>query len=790
MAVAPADGPDAITPAAVVVGPPPASAAAAAAGGGDAPKKKPSMDEKHADDLEISSAGDRESTYDEADKIIVPDDSDEFIDPRLKDYPVKLVAKTVSLHNDFSEPILTFRFWVLSTFWVVTGCAISSMYYFKPYSSTLTSYAIQLLSWGMGDAMHRWLPDWGLTLRGQRYSINPGPWNAKEHALIVVAYWGSCYTAYGLGPLSALEMYYGKKISAGWGIVFLLSTQMIGYGFAGVFRDILVRPPKIYYPGVLPNVALFNAMHKNPSVTKKSLKFFAYVAGATFVWQYFPGVIFPMLSSLPLLCYMGHGNWQSYVLGSGYYGFGLLDISLDWNYASYLQPMYTPLWSNASQIAGAVLACWLIYPIMYFSNSLGALNYPPMSSGTFDSDGNKYNISRILTSDYTLNQTALDAYSPPAWSISYAMYFFWGFACSAGAVVYAALWYGRDSWRAVADAWAGRRNDYGDPYLKLMSRTPRVPHWWYLSLLAVCLGLSFGCIYGADLGLPWWGFILTVVMSVICTFPNGLLWGLANMQVGMAFLSELTAGALFTGNPSAVLTSMVFGRQILEQNLNLISDYKFGFYMKIPEKEMFWGQVYGTLLGPFVNYAVMRLVIDQIGVDVLTGVVKSEGWLALKTKNYYSLSVLWGILGPKVFFSSESPYAWIYWAFLLGPALVVLVYIVHIFKPEWKLEKRCNPVVIMYGGTIFPVYQTANLMTSALLSFFFMGYMLRYRPVWFRKYNYLLGVGLDCGTQICQTVIMLGINLPHAQFPNWWGNDADQVDRCFPPSTLPPNALN
>ncbi|EJT75799.1 oligopeptide transporter 6 [Gaeumannomyces tritici R3-111a-1] len=716
MAVAPADGPDAITPAAVVVGPPlpPPASAAAAAGGGDAPKKKPSMDEKYTDGLEISSVGDRESTtYDEADKIIVPDDSDEFIDPRLKDYPVKLVAKTVSLHNDFSEPILTFRFWVLSTFWVVTGCAISSMYYFKPYSSTLTSYAIQLLSWGMGDAMHRWLPDWGLTLRGQRYSINPGPWNAKEHALVVVAYWGSCYTAYGLGPLSALETYYGKKISAGWGIVFLLSTQMIGYGFAGVFRDILVRPPKIYYPGVLPNVALFNARHKNPSVTKKSLKFFAYVAGATFVWQYFPGVIFPMLSSLPLLCYMGHGNWQSY-------------------------PMYTPLWSNASQIAGAVLACWLIYPVMYFSNSLGALNYPPMSSGTFDSDGNKYNISRILTSDYTLNQTALDAYSRPAWPASYAMYFFWGFACSAGAVVYAALWYGRDSWRAVADAWAGRRNDYDDPYLKLMSRTPRVPHWWYLSLLAVCLGLSFGCIYGADLGLPWWGFILTVVMS----------------------------------------------------NLNLISDYKFGFYMKIPEKEMFWGRVYGTLLGPFVNYAVMRLVIDQIGVDLLTGVVKSEGWLALKTKNYYSLSVLWGILGPKVFFSSESPYAWIYWAFLLGPALVVLVYIVHIFKPEWKLEKRCNPVVIMYGGTIFPVYQTTNLMTSALLSFFFMGYMLRYRPVWFRKYNYLLGVGLDCGTQICQTVIMLGINLPHAQFPNWWGNDADQVDRCFPPSTLPPNALN
>lgn len=87
----------------------------------------------------------------------------------------------------------------------------------------------------------------------------------------------------------------------------------------------------------------------------------------------------------------------------------------------------------------------------------------------------------------------------------------------------------------------------------------------------------------------------------------------------------------------------------------------------------------------------------------------------------------------------------------------------------------------MYGGTIFPVYQTTNLMTSAILSFVFMGYMLRYRPVWFRKYNYLLGVGLDCGAQLCQTVIMLGINLPHAQFPNVRFND--------PPAQAPPSSL-
>lgn len=90
-----------------------------------------------------------------------------------------------------SEPILTFRFWLLSTFWVVAGCTVSTIYYFKPYVNTLTSYAVQLLSWGMGDRLAKWLPNRKVTVLGRSFNLNPGPWNAKEHALIVVAYWGS-----------------------------------------------------------------------------------------------------------------------------------------------------------------------------------------------------------------------------------------------------------------------------------------------------------------------------------------------------------------------------------------------------------------------------------------------------------------------------------------------------------------------------------------------------------------------------------------------------------------------
>jgi hypothetical protein len=183
---------------------------------------------------------------------------------------------------------------------------------------------------------------------------------------------------------------------------------------------------------------------------------------------------------------------------------GFLDISFDWNYISFWQPLYTPLWANANQIIGAAIACYAIYPIMYFANAMNALNYAAMSSDTFDDTGAPYNITLILNPDNTLNQTAMDNYSRPYWSASYAFTFFCGFAASTGAMLYACLFYGKSSWRGLKESISGRRERIDDPYLELMEHLPRVPHWWYGLLLLICGGLSIGQLYGGEMQLPWW----------------------------------------------------------------------------------------------------------------------------------------------------------------------------------------------------------------------------------------------------------------------------------------------
>lgn len=50
-------------------------------------------------------------------------------------------------------------------------------------------------------AMATYLPTRTYNTLGYKWSLNPGPWNAKEHALIVVSYWGSV----GYSPLIIVE---------------------------------------------------------------------------------------------------------------------------------------------------------------------------------------------------------------------------------------------------------------------------------------------------------------------------------------------------------------------------------------------------------------------------------------------------------------------------------------------------------------------------------------------------------------------------------------------------------
>ena len=73
----------------------------------------------------------------------------------------------------------------------------------------------------------------------------------------------------------------------------------------------------------------------------------------TQVYQFIPTTIFPTLSSIAVLCYV-HRSRITRILSSGYHGFGILNLSFDWNVLGNSGPLFQPWWAALNFYGGLV----------------------------------------------------------------------------------------------------------------------------------------------------------------------------------------------------------------------------------------------------------------------------------------------------------------------------------------------------------------------------------------------------------------------------------------------------
>jgi hypothetical protein len=58
----------------------------------------------------------------------------------------------------------------------------------------LNGSVIQILLFPCAKFLEYALPDWGVTVRGVRHSLNPGPWTFKEQMFATITYNIAIYT--------------------------------------------------------------------------------------------------------------------------------------------------------------------------------------------------------------------------------------------------------------------------------------------------------------------------------------------------------------------------------------------------------------------------------------------------------------------------------------------------------------------------------------------------------------------------------------------------------------------
>lgn len=402
----------------------------------------------------------------------------------------------------------------------------------------------------MGVFCARVLPDKSFKVFGRTIELNPGPFNVKEHTIItMMTAAGSAYS-YAIDILLAQEVFYHQHFKWGFQIMLILSTQAMGFGVAGVARRFLVWPSSMVWPATLVTSTVMHSLHDHkpadPSQTNGwqigRYKFFLIVCGATFVWQWVPEVFAQFLQLFLFATWIAPNNVVVNQIFGGNTGLGILPITFDWSIVSGFlgSPLQFPGFSLLN-VAFGLLICTLGTVGLAYGGP-DYYKYLPLSANeNFDRYGQQYNVSRILTPEYEVNETAYKEYSPlligATFSLSYGM----GFASLISTIMHVVMFYGGDIWKR---AW-NRRYDEPDVHMKLMRKYKEAPEWWFLAIFIV--SFAFGMIASVVWAthLPWWAYIVTILIAVVFYIPIGIVQAITNNQTGLNLITEMIFGYMY-----------------------------------------------------------------------------------------------------------------------------------------------------------------------------------------------------------------------------------------------------
>lgn len=80
----------------------------------------------------------------------------------------------------------TVRAWVLGILLTTIASGMNALFALRQPAITITSLTVQLVAYPLGVGWFYAMPKRTFRLFGKSFSLNPGPFNMKEHTIIVV----------------------------------------------------------------------------------------------------------------------------------------------------------------------------------------------------------------------------------------------------------------------------------------------------------------------------------------------------------------------------------------------------------------------------------------------------------------------------------------------------------------------------------------------------------------------------------------------------------------------------
>lgn len=233
-----------------------------------------------------------------------------------EDSPYPEVRASVSNFDDPEMPCLTFRAMLLGVTFTLLGAAANTYFYLRYPAPLLTPIVVQIITYPLGAGLARILPvtlydtpKWLQKMGAPSYwSLNPGPFNIKEHTVIIIMANVGIAPSFTQSMLLALDKFYEIKTGFGYDILLLLSVNTVGFSFAGFCRRFLIWPAALIWPQTLVTCTLLNTFHaEDDDAASGSLtryRYFLYVFFGALVWYIVPGYLFIGLSAFSWVCWI------------------------------------------------------------------------------------------------------------------------------------------------------------------------------------------------------------------------------------------------------------------------------------------------------------------------------------------------------------------------------------------------------------------------------------------------------------------------------------------------------
>ncbi|KAJ0426616.1 OPT oligopeptide transporter protein-domain-containing protein [Aspergillus carlsbadensis] len=692
-------------------------------------------------------------------EILDDGEAEKILPYEAADSPFPEVRAVVRPIDDTEMVVNTVRMWTIGILFTIIGSGLNQFFSLRQPSVTISALVAQLVAYPIGCAWARWMPlGW----------LNPDrSFNIKEHALITIMANVSFGSAAATQIIEAMVKFYKMPSQGGFQVLLCITTQMFGFGVAGMVSRWLVEPANMIWPQVLSNAALLSTLHSKSNQvadgwTITRLRFFLLVFVCGAIWYLFPGYLFTALSFFSFVCWIAPSNVVLNQLFGHKTGLGMSMLTFDWSQVVFANqsPLLVPFWAGLNVMGSFALFFWLLVPLIYYTNTWYSAYLPLLDPNTFDNTGRMYDMRRVMNRNGTVNVEEYRNYSPMFISAGFAVTYGVAFANLTGIFVHTALYHGKD----LLEQWSGRNKK--DIHARIMESYRPVPWWWFAGVTLLMFALSIVTSEVWETGLPAWAVLLAFVLPIIYFIPVGIIKALTNITSNqLNLITEFIGGYAFLGKPVANMTFKFYGYVAVAQGLEFVADMKLAHYLHIAPRTLFVAQGLATLIGAVVQCGVTVFMITRID-DICTPHADGN-FTCPHGLVTFSSSLLWGALGPGRNFSPGQIYGNLLWFFLGGPLVVLVTYLLG---RRWQFLNYISWPVAFGAMSMVPPATGINFSSWWVVNVVFNGWIKRRKPAWWSKYNYVLSAALDSGVAVCTVFIFFCIMLPAGPL-RWWGNE-------------------